>query len=249
MGDRQADAHVRLFRVLQREAQRKAQNIEAARQAQLHRWLSQGGQRAIRSGAKAEVFSRHGEKLERESPGGERTQVGNLLDPRLLLTERQRATGNCYGAYAEAVQTRGQTEFMREFVDRSVSGSGGATERHIHMLRMVEVAQKAISEHPAIVYPVGRSRGLGHVGPHRTVKARSVLDGVCIFGWSLQTIAVNHGWVVERMGGANRGKVTVPDRQRKHLAEALRCILDAVDDAWGARGYSVPIEFNRLVVK
>jgi hypothetical protein len=217
--------------------------------SKVRRWLANGGQRAIRSGAKAEVFTRRGEKLERESPGGEETQVSNLLDPRLLLSERQRATGNCYGAYAEAVQTSGQTEFLREFVDRSVSGSGGATERHIHMLRMVEVAHKATDGLSAFVYPVGRSRGLGHVGAHRKIKARSVLDGVCVYGWSLQTIAVNHGWVVERMGGKNQGKIEVPDRQRKHLAEALRCVLDAVYDAWDARGYSVPYEFTRLVVK
>lgn len=223
--------------------------MAAGKSQKLRRWLSQGGQRALRSGAKAEVFTRHGDKLERESPGGEETEVSHFLDPRLLLSDRQRATGNCYGAYAQAATTSGATEFLREFVDRPVSNPSGASEYHLHMVRMVDVARNAAIEHPAIVYPVGRSRGLGSVGRHKPIKAVKLLDAVCRDGYSLSQVAVWHGWTVERTGGKQQGQVLVPDRQRKHLAEALRCVLDAVYDAWEARGYPIPYEFTRLVVK
>lgn len=212
-------------------------------------WLSQGGQRAVRSGATAEVFTRHGDKRERESPAQERTKVSHLLSPKLLLTQRQRATGNCYGAFAEMSATSGKTEFIREFVDRSVTGTGGATDRQVHMLRMVGVARDAMASAPAIVYPLGVSRGAKVVGPHKPVKAIALLDAVCLFGFSLEAVAIDRGWIAERTDGKRRGQMVVPDRQRKHLAEALRVVLDGVFDAWDAKGMTIPWEFMQVEVE
>lgn len=215
----------------------------------LHRWLSQGGQRAIRTGATAEVFTRNGPKLERESPGGERTQVSHLLDPRLKLTGIQRAIGNCYGHLVQSSASAGGAEFLREFVDKSPTSGGGGTAHKVHIMRMVEVARKAAQGLPVIVYPVGRSRGYGFVGPHKPVSHLKLIEGICVRGVSLQTIAVEHGWLVERMGGKAQGKREVPDRQRKRLAAELCVVLDTVSDAWDSKGYSIPYEFTRLVVK
>jgi hypothetical protein len=235
--------------MLERAANRNKREIQDRPMEKLRRAMSRGGQAIMRTGAKAEVFTRHGDKLERESPGGEETQVSHLLDPRLKLTDIQRATGNCYGHYAQAeAGGRGQ-EFLREYVDQSPSSGGGATVHQVHVIRMMEVARKAMSQHPAIVYPLGRVRGFGHVGPHRKIKAQAVLDCICRDGYSLQYVAIQHGWVVERQGGKHVGTQVVPDRQRKHLAEALRGILDDLVNAWDERGYSVPFEFTRLVVK
>jgi hypothetical protein len=195
------------------------------------------------------VFTRHGDKLERESPGGEVTRVSHLLDPRLKLTDRQRAIGNCYGTYSEQAKGAGGAEFLREFVDRSPGSGGGATEHHLHIARMVEVAQRALTAQPAVVYAIGRSRGLGYVGQHRPVKARDLVDSMCVYGISIQLIAANHGWQVERMGGKKQGKREVPVRQRERLSDAMRDLLDVVDGAWQERGYSIPFEMTRLVVK
>jgi hypothetical protein len=235
--------------MLERALERNRRAIEDRPAEKLRRAMSRGGQAIMRAGAKAEVFTRHGDKLERESPGGEETQVSHLLDPRLKLTDLQRATGNCYGHYAQSVTGGRGKEFLREYVDQSPGSGGGATVHQVHVMRMIEVAHKAIGQHPAIVYPLGRVRGFGHVGPHRKIKAQTVLDWICRDGNSLQYVAVQHGWVVERQGGKQVGTPVVPDRQRKHLAEALRCILDDLVNAWDAKGYSIPYEFTRLVVK
>lgn len=243
------DHHVRVFRALKRAIDRAEREAEARSAEKVRRWLSQGGQKAIRSGPTAEVFTRHGEKRDRESPAGERTRVSNLLSPKLLLTQRQRATGNCYGAFFEMSATSGKTEFIREFVDRSVTGTGGATERQVHMLRMVSVAREAMKFAPAIVYPLGKTRGNKAVGEHQPVKALALLDAVCVHGFSLEAIAVDRGWLAERRDGKNRGQMVVPDRQRKHLAEALRVVLDGVFDAWDAKGMSIPWEFMQVEVE
>lgn len=248
MGDRRYDAHVLLYQMAQRQENRRARDVESQRHSKLQKWMADGGQRAIRSGAKAEVFTKVGQKLERESPGGEQTEVSHLLDPRLLLSDRQRATGNCFGAYAQAVGTSGQTAFLREYVDRSVSSSSGATERHLHMTRMVAIAEAAAKELAPITYPK-RSRGLGTVGPHRPVKAVTLLHAICRDGYSLSYVGLTHGWTAERMAGKAQGKIEVPVRQRADLGEALRCVLDAVYDAWDSKGYALPYEFMRLVTK
>lgn len=243
------DRDMRAGLMAERERAKRVREKEAERKAKVKKWLSPGGQQVIRRGATAEVFTRHGDKLERESPGGEKTQVSHLLDPRLKLSDKQRSTGNCYGAFFERATGSGATEFFREYVDRSLSRSGGAAEHHLHMLRMIGVAHSALIKLPAVVYDVGRSRGLGFVGPHKPVKARDLVDSICVYGFSIQTIAVNHGWRVERMGGQKQGKTEVPVRQREKLSGALRDLLDALDDVWGEHGYSIPIEFTRLVVK
>lgn len=247
MSGEQHDSHVRRFHMVKRAVQRAEASEKAKPQEQVRKWLAPGGQRVIRAGFSAEIFSVHGDKRERESVAGERTQVSQLLSPKLPLNTRQRATGNCYGYYAEKI-AGGGANVLAERVDRSMTGSGGATERQMHMLRMVEVARKACIG-PDVRYPLGRPRGDKKVGGHLPVPQLGLLDAVCLHGFSLEAIAYDRGWIMERTDGKRRGQMVVPDRQRKHLSEALRMVLDAVFDAWDDRGMAIPAEFLQIDVE
>lgn len=174
--------------------------------------------------------------------------VACLLDPSLKLTVRQRATGQCYGAYCEMI-TGASSDFMREAVDGGRSGGGGYNERVFEMRAMVSVAQTSLATVPAIRYAPAKPRGGGRIGRHWRVKARFLADRVCIDGWSLTAIAVARFWTAQHKdkGGAYRTKV--PDRQRKHLAQALRDVLDVIDAAWQDGGYAAPFAFGGIDVE
>lgn len=247
MAGEQHDSHVRRFHMVKRAVKKAESDAKAKPQEQVRKWLAPGGQRVIRSGFSAEIFSVHGDKRERESVAGEQTQVSQLLSPKLPLNTRQRATGNCYGHFAEKI-AGGGANVLAERVDRSMTGSGGATERQMHMLRMVEVARKACNG-PDITYPLGRPRGDKRIGGHLPVRRIALLDAVCLHGFTLEAIAVDRGWIMERTDGKRRGQMVVPDRQRKHLSEALRDVLDAVFDAWDARGMTIPPMFMQIEVE
>jgi hypothetical protein len=227
-----------------REQERAARKADDEKAAQLRRFLAQGGQTAIRAKTNGEVFSRLiGGKRERETARGEVTAVSTLLSPKLKLTPYQRAVGQCYGAYAETVTIAGSSEFLREHVDGGSAGAGGVTERQIEMLRMVSSARKAVQRLAAFKYPVGPARGDKRVGRHAPIPAIEIMDSVCIFAWTLTALAVSHEWIVER-----NGQMVVPDRQRKALAANLAEVLDAVADAWDARGFRVPAHFGQIEV-
>jgi hypothetical protein len=227
-----------------REQERAARKGEDEQAAQLRRFLSQGGQTAIRAKTNGEVFSRvAGGKRERETARGEVTAVSTLLSPKLKLTPQQRAVGQCYGAYAETVTIAGGSEFLREHVDGGSTGAGGVTERQIEMLRMVSSARKSVQRLAAFTYPVGSARGEKRVGRHTPIPAIEIMDAVCIFAWTLTAVAVAHQWIVER-----NGQMVVPDRQRKALAANLADVLDVVADAWDARGFRVPAHFGQIEV-
>jgi hypothetical protein len=217
--------------------------LAASKKSRLHSFLSQGGAKIARHGGTVEIWSKHGDKRERETAAGERTAVTGSLDPRLKLSTQQRAIGSCYGAYCEAVLKAGSNTFLREHVDGGRSGGGGATDRTIHILRMVEVAHVALRLVDPIIYPVGRARGEKRVGSHHPISARDLIDAICLHGQSLELVAIRSGWVMERAGGKRQGAMVVPDRQRKRLAAGLRDVLDLVGDAWEAKGYAVPYQF------
>lgn len=219
---------------------------EISEAEKLRAWLRLGGARQMRRGVAAEVYSVHGPDRERETAAGGKTLVGYMLDPRLKLTVRQRATGQCYGAYSEMTQGGGSSEFLKIFVDGGSSGGGGVTEKQVQMLRMVDTARSALARMPAFTYPVGRRRGNDRMGDHRPVKAQIVADAICISGLSLDAVSLKHGWWVERRDKGGKLGIVVPDRQRKAMAEALRVVLDGIDDAWQERGYSAPYDFGGI---
>ena len=214
----------------------------------LRKFLSEGGARQARSGAVGEVYTIQGTRRERETGAGMTTMVTPLLDPRLKLTPRQRSVGRCYGAYAEMITGGGSSEFLREHVDGGGAGGGGVSERMMHMGRMVDVARVALRGVADVRYALGKARGAGQVGAHRPVAALMLLELICVQGLSFEAVGIGHEWVMQRMEGKRRGMV-VPDRQRKHLAEALRDVLDVVDAAWQEKGYDVPYEFLTLEVR
>lgn len=224
-------------------------NREASEQDKLRAWLRLGGQRQIRRGVAGEVYSVHGPDRERETAAGGKTMVAYMLDPRLKLTVRQRATGQCYGAYTEMSQSGGSSEFLKIFVDGGSSGSGGATERQIQMIRMIEVAHAALEQMPAFTYPVGKSRGGGQVGPHKPIPARHIADSVCVLGWSLDAIALTSGWWTERRDKRGHLGHVVPDRQSKAMTVAFKAVMDWIDSAWQDKGMSAPYEFGGIEVE
>lgn len=217
--------------------------LAAGKKSRLQSFLSQGGAKVARRGGTVEIWSKVGDKRERETAAGERTVVTGSLDPRLKLTVQQRAVGSCYGAYCEAVLKAGSAVFLREYVDSGRSGGGGATDRTVHMMRMIEAAHVALGQVDPITYPVGRARGEKRVGPHHAIAARDLIDAICLHGQSLELVAISSGWVMERAGGKRAGALVVPDRQRKRLAAGLRDVLDLVGEAWEAKHYAVPYQF------
>lgn len=218
-------------------------------QDKMRAWLRLGGSRQMRRGVAGEVYSVHGDRQVRETAAGGKTMVGYMLDPRLKLTIRQRATGSCYGAYSEMATSGGSSEFLKEFVDGGRSGGGGATEKQLEMIRMVESAHKALEAVRSFTYPVGKSRNEFAIGKHNPIRAQFIADALCVNGWSLDAIAIVSGWWVERRDSKQMLVRVVPDRQRKAVAEALRVALDAIDAEWQIRGWSAPFEFGSVEVR
>lgn len=210
--------------------------------------LSSGGAHLMRATVPAEVYSLRGVERVRETAAGGVTMVHAILSPKLLLSPLQRAVGNTYGAYSEAITGSGSSA-LREYVDRSSTGTGGVSERQVQMARMVSEARAALDLQPAAIYTLGKPRGDGRVGPHRPIHLRDLVDRVCIYAWTLDGVGLDRGWTTERRTPSGRIKVGVPDRQRKAIAEALRIALDAIGDAWQACGYSVPYQMMAVDVR
>lgn len=216
--------------------------------------LLKGGQTVFRQ-AKAEIHDRVGYRedgepiLERQTGAGMVTAVHQLLDPRLDITDAQRAVGNCFGAYVEMVQSGGTgKEFMREYVDSSPAGGGGFSENHAHRARMVQCAMDAMSEAEPFTYKVGTTRN-GVYGTHQKIKPFQIAYAVCVSQRTLTLVALSHGWWRAPAVKGGFGRRHVPDRQRKALAQALRDTLDIIKDSWDAGGYLVPAQFGQVVVK
>jgi len=224
---------------------------EASKDEKFRAWLSLGGMRQARRGAPATVYSVSGPNRERETAAGGTTLVGYMLDPRLKLTARQRATGQCYGAYTERRATGGSSEFLKVFVDGGSSGSGGYSESQAMVISVIDVANEALGDLSILRYRIGKRHGDDKLkmGPHHGIDMTRLAHGICVMGFSLEHIALNNGWWVERRDDKGSLKIVVPDRQRKAVAEGLRVALDAIDAAWDAWGFSPPFEFGGVEVE
>lgn len=224
----------------------------AVTRKQAQEQLRKGGQTVFRTG-KASISERVGYDaagkpiLERQTGAGMATEVHQLLDPRLDITDHQRAVGNCFGAMCEAVMAGGGGgDFMREFVDSSPMGGGGYSENQAHRARMVGCALDALKATPAFTYPRGRGRNCV-MGSHNKVKPFNLAFQVCVNQRSLSFVALSHEWTrIPVVDGKFRPPV-VPDRQRKALAEHLRTTIDVIGEAWKEGGYKVPYQFFTVV--
>jgi hypothetical protein len=226
----------------------------AVSKKQAREQLLKGGQKVFQQ-ATAEIHDRVGYQedgkplLERQTGAGMVTKVHQLLDPRLDITDAQRAVGNCFGAYVEEVQSGGRgKEFLREYVDSSSTGGGGFSENLAHKARMVGVATSALQETEPFTYKTGKARKCA-MGPHNKVPALRLALWVCAEQRTLSQVALAHGWYRIPVKNGKWGSKKVPDRQRKALTGHLRTVLDIINDAWDAGGYQVPAQFGQIVVK
>lgn len=215
--------------------------------------LRQGGQR-VRQQATAEIYDRHGydlhgPKLERQTGAGMRTNVHQLLDPRLDVTPKQRGVGNYFGAIYEQAMGGAGKQFLREYVDGGKAGGGGYSEAQAHKMRMLACATKALIEAEPFTYPAGKPRGGCILGKHQQIKPLALAQGVCVYQTTLSAIAIANGWSRIPIIGGKWGRPQVPDRQRKALAAALRDTLDLIDKAWEEGGYAVPYQFMTVEVR
>lgn len=209
--------------------------------------LRKGGQR-VKHSATAEIFDRSGPRLDRQTGAGMRTHVHQLLDPRLDVTQSQRAVGNYFGTLYEKAMGGDGKEFLREYVDSSSKGGGGYSEQKAHQMRMLACAAGALTRASAFTYPVGKARGC-KLGKHAPIKPLDLAQAVCAHQRTLSDVAIRQGWTRTPLDGPKKGLPQVPDRQRKAIAAALRDTLDIIADAWEAGGFAVPYDMMTIEVR
>lgn len=209
-------------------------------------WRRDGGAARMRMGGKAEVYTVQQDKRARETDQDARNLVVGHLSPKLKLTHKQRVIGTCYAAYSERIMSIGYRVPSSVKVDGSSTGS--ATDRSQNMIQMVACAHAALAGH-RVIYPLGRARGDQAIGRHDPMHHRRIIDLVCIDGDALETVAVRHGWLVERTNSKGKTRAVVPDRQRKLIAETLREGLDMIEKAWNLKGLGIPLEFFSVEIE
>lgn len=215
--------------------------------------LKGGGHRIFE--ARATIYDRNGynedgtPRLDQQTGARMFTGVHQILDPRLKLTDTQRAVGNCFGAYADELMSGGAGEFMREYVDRTPMAASGITDARVHKSRMIQCAMTALNELPAFKCPRGTTRSGAAYGPHRKIKPFHLISAVCIHQRTLAYVAITYGWTRSPVQDGKFDRPAVPVRQRHALADALRASLDAIKDGWDIGGYAVPYQFYTVVVR
>ncbi|WP_406646894.1 hypothetical protein QEZ52_00375 [Aliisedimentitalea scapharcae] len=212
----------------------------------VERQLREGGQRVFQQ-AEAEIFDRQGSRLERQTGAGMKTNVHQLLDPRLDLTDTQRAVGNCFGAFYEEALSGGGKVAIREYVDSSPTDGGGVSVARLHKVRMITCAMNALKTAKAFTYPKGKPRGDCILGPHNRIRPFWLAYRVCVNQQTLSNVAIDNGWTRIPVKDGKFQRPTVPDRQRKALAQHLRTTIDIINDAWTDGEYPVPHQFFTVV--
>ncbi|MBO9398746.1 hypothetical protein J7400_18900 [Shimia sp. R9_2] len=215
---------------------------------QVREQLKKGGQRVF-SSAKAEIYDKQGARLDRQTAAGIDTNVHQLLDPRLPLTDAQRAVGNCFGAYTQELLAGGRgSNILRERVDSTPTGAAGVSEGLVYRSQMVACAVKVLQAAPKITYKVGTARNCV-MGNHKPISCLELASKVCTQQRTLSQVAITFGWVRIPVKDGQWQSPKVPDRQRKHLSQALADTIDMISDAWEEGGYKVPHQFFTVVVR
>lgn len=198
---------------------------------------------------KATVNSRHKGKAVQDTWLGYETEVSQLLSPNLKLTDRQRSTGNCFGAFYEEIMSSDRTAFMREYVDTSGVGGGGHTEAKMHRVRMVACASKALEAESPWRYQATRQNSRRYRnGRHLMIRPLALVISVCGHGTSLSGLCRKFEWCKWEIGRPNSAP-TVPNRQLARLGECLALSLDVVEKAWEEHGYAIPYQFHTVTVR
>lgn len=215
---------------------------------QVTKQFKQGGQRVFAQ-ATAEVYDKNGPRLERQTGAGMSTNIHQLLDPRLPLTDAQRAVGNCFGAFSQEILAGGKgANVLRERVDSTPMGASGVSEGLVYRSQMVSCAVKALQAAPRVTYRTGRARNCV-IGNHSPIPRLSLASMVCTYQRTLSQIAISYDWVRIPIKDGQFQTRKVPDRQRKHLSSALAETLDNIADAWDEGAFKVPHQFFTVVVR
>lgn len=214
---------------------------------QVREQLRRGGKRVFQH-ATAEIFDRTGPRLERQTGAGMRTNVHQLLDPRLDVTQAQRAVGNYFGTLYERAMGGDGKEFLREYVDSSSKGGGGYSEQKAHQMRMLACAAGVLTRAKPFTYPVGTARGC-RLGRHTPIKPLDLAQTVCAHQRTLSDVALRWEWTRTPLDGPKKGVPQVPDRQRKAIAAALRDTLDIIAEAWDSARFAVPYDMMTIEVR
>lgn len=210
--------------------------------------LRAGGQRVF-ADATAEIYDKQGPRLERQTGAGMATSVHQLLDPRLPLTDAQRAVGNCFGAFSQEILAGGKgANVLRERVDSTPMGASGVSEGLVYRSQMVSCAVKVLQTAPKVTYRVGTARNCV-MGKHTPIPRLSLASMVCTYQRTLSQIAISYDWVRIPVKNGQFQTRKVPDRQRKHLSSVLAETMDLVADAWDEGGFKVPHQFFTVVVR
>lgn len=227
----------------------------AVSKKQARAMLEQGGQRVFQQ-AEAEIYTRAGTNddgspiLDRQTGAGMKTKVHQLLDPRLDLTDRQRAAGNYFGHLFQVVATGGQGGAgFAERVDVTRTSGGGVSEARLHNVRCLQVAMEALNAAESITYPKGKPRPGRYQGQHKPIRPFQLLQMVCVNQRTLSHVAIAYDWTRAEIKDGKIGKRVVPDRQRKHLAAALRETLERMVERWDYTDHSIPNENSKLCVR
>lgn len=178
------------------------------------------------------IHERRGDKTERISAVDHWASVRGLLSPRIKMDPRLRVVGNVYGGEFEALQLGSSGDGLQPYVDRSVTVGAQGIDRRIEMSRRQRWAQDAVNGLDMLRH--------GPLGKHRPIPIRIIVDAVCCFGRPIEEVGKSFGWVYvkERQGRPNA--VSVPRRQVRKIRGGLIIGLMAINDAWEAKGYSVP---------
>ena len=185
--------------------------------------LKQGGQR-IRITGRADIYERKGAELNQINDGA-RVKTRALLSNRIQLSGYMRGIGNVYGSSIEEMQMGLSGEFLPEVVDGGKSSTGGITPHLVAISERVTIAQRALSQLPAIRY---RAKATTTAGPHRMISHRQLIDAVCVRGSDMNEIALTFGWFVKDPVGA----IKVPKQQSQKIKAGLIDGLEAIEQAW-----------------
>jgi hypothetical protein len=179
----------------------------------------------------AEIF----DGIERRSALGHLVKAHHLHSMKALRTNERHA-GIVYGAIMEELTSPGGVTELGVFVQSGSAGGGCAIDRRLSMGSLRDRAWRAV---PAEVVALNvtrrasKAKGSAVLGSkrcpkvasgvivddRRPIRARVLIDQVCVGGMSIRAVLAHHGWKESA-------------RSRTRLIKLLSICLAAISDAW-----------------